>query len=92
MSNSSNIYDEPPKKVRVKGRRRSKPNSHLFAIKWFSISLGLHRAGCDQHRWLRLVAGLLFRLRARRLAQAKAAPDTWTELQPLPGPLKVDHE
>ena len=20
------------------------------------------------------------------------APDTWTELQPLPGPLKVDHE
>jgi hypothetical protein len=41
MNNSSNIYNEPPKKVRVKSRRRSKPNSHLFAIKWFSISFGI---------------------------------------------------
>ena len=41
MSNSSNVYDEPPKKVRVKSRRRSKPNTRLFAIKWFSISFGI---------------------------------------------------
>jgi len=41
MSNSSNIYDELPKKVRVKSRRRSKLNTRLFAIKWFSISFGV---------------------------------------------------
>jgi hypothetical protein len=40
MSNSSNVYDKPPKKVR-KSRRRSKSNTPLFAIKWFSISFGI---------------------------------------------------
>jgi hypothetical protein len=41
MSNSYNVYDESPKKVRAKSRRRSKLKTPLLAIKWFSISFGI---------------------------------------------------
>jgi hypothetical protein len=38
MSNLTNIYDEPPNRVRVKSRRKSRPNTGLVAIR-LSIAL-----------------------------------------------------
>jgi hypothetical protein len=41
MSDFTNVYDEPPKRVRVKGRRRSKPNTGLFAIRLSIVLFGI---------------------------------------------------
>jgi hypothetical protein len=41
MSDFTNVYDEPPNKVRVKGRRRSKPNTGLVAIRLSIVLYGI---------------------------------------------------
>jgi len=41
MNDRPYVYDESPNKVRVKSRRRSRPNTDLVAIKWFSIFFGI---------------------------------------------------
>jgi hypothetical protein len=41
MSNLTNIYDELPKLVRVKSRRKSKPNTGLVAIRLSIVLYGI---------------------------------------------------
>jgi hypothetical protein len=41
MSNLTNVYDEPPKRIRVKGRRRSKLNTGLVAIRLSIVLYGI---------------------------------------------------
>jgi len=41
MSDFINVYDEPPKRVRVKSRRKSKPNTGLVAMRLFIVLYGI---------------------------------------------------
>jgi len=41
MSIFSNVYDEPPKRVRVKSRRKSKPNTGLVVMRLFIVFYGI---------------------------------------------------
>jgi hypothetical protein len=41
MSDFTNLYDKPPNKVRVKGRRRSKPNTGLVVMRLSIVFYGI---------------------------------------------------